>query len=146
MRIELKQFYRGGASQFGLIEPGIYDVNDPRLRGAGAYLIETNHAVALDAPEPTTPPQPPEPVDPDGTAATGDGNSASADNPDGEPPTPDENDGVPTKWRREALEAKTQADLAVIAVGLNIPVAADARKAHLVQDILDAQEKDVTHE
>lgn len=47
-RIHVHSFYRGRPSDEQPIQPGIYEIDDPALHGAGKYLLANNWAVELD--------------------------------------------------------------------------------------------------
>lgn len=58
-RIILKQHYSGRFTNETLIEPGTYEVGDPRLFGLEHYLVNEQH-IAVFIGEPPPPPPPPQ--------------------------------------------------------------------------------------
>lgn len=52
MKIEVAKHWRGVASDLRRVFPGVYDIDDPRLWGAGQAMLEEGAAVvvAKDAP------------------------------------------------------------------------------------------------
>lgn len=58
MRIRVLANYGGAMTNEARIEPGEYDFDAPELFGAGQYLLDNGHAVALES----VPEEKPEPI------------------------------------------------------------------------------------
>lgn len=50
MRIQVLHNYGSVAMGAARIEPGDYEIDDPRLFGRGDYLVKNGHAVPLEGP------------------------------------------------------------------------------------------------
>lgn len=160
MHIKLTGFYRGGATNFALIPPGVYDIHDPALYGAGRYLLETHHAIEVDAPltetllnsdgEPlegnSNPPVPAglddlSPVEPEPESFTV--TPPASDLPESDEPEP-EPTPEPTivedgdDLTLESLDAMNKADLIELAESLGLEVGSKDTKADIIATLQEA--------